>query len=504
MDRLDEPITRLNETIAQLEQAMRQSQAEVKALKLAHEQERVYREQIESDLNSSRQLLQLVMDTLPEAIFWKDRDSVFLGCNRNFADDAGLASPKEIVGKTDYDLPWKQEETEFYRECDRRVMLTDKAELGIVEPQLNNEGRQTWLETNKVPLHDGNGKVIGILATYQDVTARKQAEIALQELNQKLQLQTLELSSALEQLQQSHLQLIQREKMSALGNLVAGVAHEINNPVGFLLGNLQPAQDYTRDLLELIDLYQKIYPDPEPELKDKVEAIDLKYIRDDMPKLLRSMHEGIRRIQSISISLRTFSRADTEFRVPFKINEGLDSTLLILKHRLKANMDRPAIEVIVNYQEMPPIRCFPGQLNQVFMNLLANAIDALEEGNQGKMFAEIQLQPNCISVVTELSACQQWVVIRIQDNGVGMTEDTQRKMFETAFTTKEVGKGTGLGLAIAHQIIVDKHGGTIEVSSTPGQGTEFVLRIPIYDSLTDDKPDCTSDSQRDWTLALQP
>lgn len=479
MDKVHPPTLSQNEAVAHLEHELNQARAEIETLKQAQAQEKKQREQVELALRASQQMLQLVMDTLPEAIFWKDPNSVYLGCNRNFADDAGLHSPEEIVGKTDFDMPWKREETEFYRACDRRVMLADHAELGIIESQLNNEGKQTWLETNKAPLHDVHGRVIGILGTYQDITERKQAELALQELNQKLESQTVELAAALDQLRQSQLHLIQREKMSALGNLVAGVAHEINNPVAFLSGNLQPAQDYVRDLFGLLDLYQKIFPNPGQEIEDEIEAIDLSYLREDLPKTLHSMREGIKRIGSISTSLRTFSRADTEAIVPFNLHEGLDSTLLILKHRLKANEHRPAIEVSTNYYEMPSIKCFPGQLNQVFMNLLANAIDALDESNQGKSFSEIQLQPNRITVITELSSCQQWAIVRIQDNGIGMTEATKQKIFENLFTTKGVGEGTGLGLAITRQIIVEKHRGMIEVNSILGQGTEFILKIPV-------------------------
>ncbi len=479
MDKLDDPLSRLNEVIMDLEQALSQSQAEIKALKQAHEQESICREQVESELKASQHLLQLVMNTLPEAIFWKDRNSVYLGCNQNFAEDAGVGSPKNIIGKTDYDLAWKTEEADFFRECDRRVMLANHAELGIVEPQLQGDGKKAWLETNKAPLHDASGKVIGILGTYQDITERKQADIALQDLNQKLELQTSQLQLALERLQHSQLQLIQREKMSALGNLVSGVAHEINNPVGFLSGNLQPAQDYVRDLFGLVDLYQKTFPNPGREIEEKIETIDLAYLREDLPKTLYSMREGIKRIANISTSLRTFSRSDAEYRVLFNLHEGLDSTLLILKHRLKANEHRPAIKVVINYHEMPSIMCFPGQLNQVFMNLLANAIDALDDSNQGKSFSEIQLHPNRITVTIQLSNDRQWAMIKIQDNGIGMTEEIKQKIFENLFTTKGVGKGTGLGLAIVRQIIVEKHCGTIEVNSLLGQGTEFILQIPV-------------------------
>jgi PAS domain S-box-containing protein len=479
MDQSDISIMRLNEAIAQLNQELSQAYAEIEVLKQVQAQERIQREQVELDLRASRQLLQLVMDTLPEAIFWKDRNSVYLGCNQNFAEDAGVGSPQNIVGKTDYDLAWQQEEADFFRECDRRVMLADQAELGIVEPQLQSDGKQAWLETNKAPLHDANDQVVGILGTYQDITERKQAEIALQELNQKLEVQAVELAAALKQLQQSQLQLVQQEKMSTLGNLVTGIAHEINNPVGFLLGNLNPAQEYVRDLFELLDLYQQEIPHPKQAIQEKIETIDLAYLREDLPKVLQSMNEGIKRIANISTSLRTFSRSDTKHRVPFQLHEGLDSTLLILKHRLKANEQRPAIQVVQNYGEIPPIHCFPGPLNQVFMNLLANAIDALDESNQGKSFLEIQTQPNCIVVTTQLSIDQYWAIIRIKDNGIGMTEETKQRIFENLFTTKGVGKGTGLGLSIARQIIIEKHNGTIEVDSALGQGTEFVIKIPM-------------------------
>jgi PAS domain S-box-containing protein len=479
IDKAGVPTISSNQVVAHLEQKLNQALIETETLRQAQAQERKQREQVELELRASQQMLQLVMDTLPEAIFWKDRDSAYLGCNRNFADDAGLNSPQEIVGKTDFDMPWKREETEFYRECDRRVMLSNKAELEIIEPLLNSEGQQKWLETNKAPLQDVNGHVIGILGTYQDITERKQAEISLQELNQKLELQAVELSTALEQIKQSQLKLIQQEKMSALGNLVAGVAHEINNPVGFLSGNLQPAKNYVKDLLELLDLYQTEISHPSQTIQDKIEDIDLAFLQEDLPKVLHSMHEGIQRIANISTSLRTFSRSDTEHRVPFQLHDGLDSTLLILKHRLKANEQRPAIQVIQNYGEVPPVYCFPGQFNQVFMNLLANAIDALDESNQGKQFSEIQAQPNCIRITTQLSSDQQWVIIKIKDNGIGMSKNIKEKIFENLFTTKAVGKGTGLGLAISRQIIVEKHAGKIEVYSEVGQGTEFVVEIPV-------------------------
>ena len=289
---------------------------------------------------------------------------------------------------------------------------------------------------------------------------------------------------ALTGLQQAQLQIIQSEKMSALGNLVAGVAHEINNPIAFLSGNINPALSYIKDLLELIDLYQKKYPNADTEIQETIEDIDLNYVREDLPNLIKSMQTGVNRIREISTSLRTFSRADSDRPITCNLHAGIDSTILILKHRLKANETRPAIDVLTEYGQIPLVECYAGQLNQVFMNLLANAIDALEEANQGYSFTEIAARPNRITIQTELSNPSQFdpdqcVIIRIKDNGIGMTDEMKQKAFDHLFTTKAVGKGTGLGLTIAYSIVVEKHQGTMEVSSTLGSGTEFVITIPV-------------------------
>ncbi|MFB2770534.1 AAA family ATPase [Pelatocladus sp. BLCC-F211] len=308
-----------------------------------------------------------------------------------------------------------------------------------------------------------------------------QAAISLENasLYQQSQEYAQQLEHSLENLKQMQLQLVQSEKMSTLGNLVAGVGHEINNPVGFIAGNLQPAQDYIQDLFNLIDLYQQHYPNPVVEIHKEIQAIDLEYIREDLPKLISSMQDGSDRILNISISLRTFSRTDSDRQIPFNIHEGIDSTILILKHRLKASDAHPAIEVVRDYGDLPLVKCFPGQLNQVFMNLLSNAIDALEESNQGRNFSDLQANPNQITIQTTLDVEENSVLIRIKDNGAGMSEEVQQKIFDHLFTTKLVGKGTGLGLSIARQIVVEKHGGTLTCKSELGKGTEFAIAIPI-------------------------
>ncbi|MGB3639899.1 MAG: ATP-binding protein [Rivularia sp. (in: cyanobacteria)] len=291
--------------------------------------------------------------------------------------------------------------------------------------------------------------------------------------------QSIKLTQALESLQNTQLQLVQSEKMSALGNLVAGVAHEINNPIGFVAGNIKMAKEYVEDLFGLIKLYQKYYPNPEPEIEQQIEEIDLEYLQDDLPKLFNSLKIGSERIRNISTSLRTFSRGDTEQKTLFNIHEGIDSTLLILRHRLKASESHPTIEVIKNYCNLPLINCYSGQLNQVFMNLFANAIDALEESNVGKTFPEIEANLNQIEITTSLIEEEKIARIQITDNGLGIPEEVKQRIFENLFTTKAVGKGTGLGLSIARQIIVDKHQGSLIVNSEIGKGTEFIIEIPV-------------------------
>jgi signal transduction histidine kinase len=266
--------------------------------------------------------------------------------------------------------------------------------------------------------------------------------------------------------------------MASLGNLVAGVAHEINNPIGFLNGSIENLQDYISGLLDYIALYQQHYPDPEGPIQQKAIDIDLEFLGEDLPQLLISMKGATDRIKSISTSLRTFSRADTEHKVAANLHEGIDSTLLILKYRLNANEHRPAIQVIQDYGQLPSIHCFPGQLNQVFMNILANAIDVFDEAAQQASFAALIAHPQVITIRTAIDQ-DNAINVRIADNGKGMSDAVQARIFDHLFTTKSVGKGTGLGLTIARQIVVERHGGSLEVQSTPGQGTEFCIRLPI-------------------------
>ncbi|CBN56975.1 MULTISPECIES: trifunctional serine/threonine-protein kinase/ATP-binding protein/sensor histidine kinase [Kamptonema] len=329
------------------------------------------------------------------------------------------------------------------------------------------------------------GQLIGVLYLENNVTVGAFTSDRIEVLNlicaqAAISLENARLYEAAQQalvdLKHAQLTIVQSEKMSALGNLVAGVAHEINNPVGFIAGNIQPALDYINYLLGLINLFQQEYPNYSAVIQKEIEAIDLEYIREDLPKLIGSMQEGVKRIQDISTSLRTFSRADTNHPVACNIHDGIDSTIMILKHRLKANENRPEIKVIKEYGNLPQIECYAGQLNQVFMNLLTNAIDAVEDSNQGRKYTEIN---NKIIVKTEFLDDKKQAIIRIKDNGIGMSAEVQSKIFNHLFTTKAVGKGTGLGLAIARQIVEEKHQGSITVNSLPSESTVFEITIPV-------------------------
>jgi signal transduction histidine kinase len=334
----------------------------------------------------------------------------------------------------------------------------------------------------------------------ENLRDRQEKQESLERSEKYAKEQAEELQKALQELQKTQAKLVQTEKMSSLGQLVAGVAHEINNPVNFIYGNLSHANDYTQNLLNLLNLYNQHYPNPSPEIKAEIEAIDLEFLIEDLPRLLGSMKLGSDRIRDIVRSLRNFSRVDESEMKPVDIHEGIDSTLLILHNRIKAKSDWPGIQVIKEYGKLPLVECYAGQLNQVFMNLITNGIDALEIANETeakKPLTSIEdsswLKTQCplalalcpvptIRITTEVIN-RDWVAIRIADNGSGMSEEVRSKLFNTFFTTKPVGKGTGLGLSISHQIVIEKHGGKLRCISAPGEGTEFIIEIPVRQSI---------------------
>jgi PAS domain S-box-containing protein len=575
--------------------------------------------------DNSNQLLQQILDEIPIAIFWKDRNFVFQGCNRAGLTACGLQSSDLMIGKTDYDMPWTAKESDWYRLCDRRVMESGQAEFNIVETQRQADGTQVILNTNKVPLRDETGCVSGILVTIEDITARQAAEAALHsfadqqalinritaqirntlnvttilnttikalselldvdwcafawygpepavwqvvedqswdgqswvgqyrasEINKAilhLETQRLDridpeseigypeflrtsgaqsrlcvplktqrnqlgmilcdhrtqhhwtddevvlvqsvayqlaiaidqaelyndsrakgkaLQHTLQELKRAQAQMVQNEKMSSLGQLVAGIAHEINNPVNFIHGNVDYTKVYVADLLKLVEQYQKYYPEPVAEINQAMEAIDLDFLRRDFPKILDSMQLGTARINEIVESLRSFSRLDETGLKVVDLHKGMDSALMILQSRIN---HFPVIEIVKNYGEIPFVECLAGEINQVFMNILVNAIDALREA--GPDYARQ------IVITTEETSPDQ-ITIRIANNGPAIAIDIQHRIFDPFFTTKPVGQGTGMGMAISYQIITEKHHGQLICHSQGGQGTEFVIQLPI-------------------------
>ncbi|MEH2168845.1 MAG: GAF domain-containing protein [Nostoc sp.] len=347
-----------------------------------------------------------------------------------------------------------------------------------------------------VPIREGE-KLWGLLVAYQNSQPRywKEEEINLlaqvgvqlgiaiqqAELLEQTKRQTLELTQALQELKQTQTRLIQGEKMAGLGQLLAGVAHEINNPVSFLFGNLIHLNEYSQELLNVVKLYRE-NSSLLPTVQEQIDKNDLDFLIEDLPKTLDSMKVGTERIREIVLSLRNFSRTDEAELKPVDIHQGLDSTLLILGHRLKNNNERPAIEIVKKYATLPLLECYPAQLNQVFMNLLSNSIDALEEKFKTIQQRYLKLSKRCptipLTIWISTQAVNNQILIKIADNGLGIPEEVRSHMFDPFFTTKAPGKGTGLGLSISHQIIVEKHHGQIKCSSKPGEGTEFLIEIP--------------------------
>lgn len=376
---------------------------------------------------------------------------------------------EELIGKTHRVISSGYHSQEFFKQF-WFTIRSGKVWQGEIKNRAK-DGSDYWVNTTVVPFLDEQGNPYQYLAIRFDITERKRAEEALRLSEEKSRQQAKQLELALQKLQRTQAQLVQSEKMSSLGQLVAGIAHEINNPVNFIYGNIVPAEEYTETLISLIEAYRKHYPQPVPEIQKILEDIDLDFLAEDLGKILKSMDVGAKRISEIVLSLRNFSclgEAETKLA---DVHRGIENSLLVLGNRLKGKGRHPEIIVNKEYGDLPAVMCYPSQLNQVFMNVLCNAIDSLEE----------QAAPRVITIKTKQFS-GNCVLISIANNGPAIPESVQPYLFDPFFTTKPVGKGPGLGLSIAQDIVVDKHKGQIKCISRPGKGVEFLLLLPIVPS----------------------
>ncbi|MCP2727581.1 HAMP domain-containing sensor histidine kinase [Limnofasciculus baicalensis] len=440
-------------------------------------------------------------------------DGIILEVNQTAIDFCRLP-PEDLIGKPIWQSYCWTISPETQTHLQESIKRASHGEFIRYEVDLlGHSNRMIAIDLSLKPIFDRNGKVEFIIIEGRDITEQKQAQKVLAnynhtleeqvakrteeliEINQQTQEQAVALEIALDKVKRTQSQLIQAEKMSSLGLMVAGIAHEINNPVSFIYGNIAPARQYCKDLLSLISLYQETYPNSTPEIQQLSSEIEIDFLVEDWQKLIDSIEMGADRIRKIVLSLRNFSRLDEKELKAVDIHEGIDNTLMILQHRLRADGNRREIEVIKNYGELPLVTCYASQLNQVFMNLFSNAIDALENQSQPpKITIETSLSQNSLgdsiqmSLQSEkdksLSSIPHWVIINISDNGAGMSEEVKEKIFDPFFTTKPIGSGTGLGLSISYQIVVEKHNGLITCLSAPGSGTEFMVKIPLELSCT--------------------
>ncbi len=385
---------------------------------------------------------------------------------------------KEMLGYDDHEIAndwsdWVQrihpEDRDYTLEAVKQHIAGISPTDYEVEHRLRHkDGSYRWILSRGKLLRDIHGKAYRMAGSHTDITHRKLAEAQLQASKSRLKDKALELERTLRELKETQAQLIQTEKMSSLGQMVAGIAHEINNPINFVHGNLHHAHQYVTQLLNLLELYQKYYPTPVDRITEAMQEMEFEYLVSDLPKLLQSMKLGTERISNIVVSLRNFSRLDEAERKSVNLNEGIENTLLILQHRLKQNPKHSSIKIHKSYGDLPLVECYAGQLNQVFMNIISNAIDAC---------SNVKSEP-IISIKTKKS--EHYIIIEISDNGMGMSAAVQKHLFDPFFTTKPVGQGTGLGLSISYQIVVEKHKGILHYESELGKGTRFFIQIPYH------------------------
>ncbi|PSB37156.1 histidine kinase, partial [filamentous cyanobacterium Phorm 46] len=440
------------------------------------------RKQAELALQESQQFIQKVADATPGILYLYDLEE-----QRNIYTNNSLFT---LLGYTSDDIIAMESSMMPQLIHPEDLLLIVKHHASLVEVEDGEireieyrmraaDGQFLWLHSRDTIFSrnaDGQGKVI--IGFCLDITTRKQAEEALRQSEARERQRAGELESALQSLRSTQSQLIQTEKMSSLGQLVAGIAHEINNPVNFIHANINYLKEYTQQLLGLVTLYEQEYPEPNAKIVDRIQEIDLDFMAEDLRKLVGSMQVGTERIRQIVLSLRNFSRLDESAMKPVDIHAGIDSTLLILQHRLKSHDRRAEIEVIKEFGKLPLVECYASQLNQVFMNIIVNGIDAIEERCAKLSVSEAEQNPGRIAIWTGVTP-QNTVMVEISDNGTGIPEEIVDRICNPFFTTKAVGKGTGLGMSIAHSIVVEKHKGKIECISQMGRGTTFKIQIPI-------------------------
>ncbi len=449
-----------NNSTFDVEVFLRRVTLNYKDIILANVRDITERKKVEAEIQAKQYFIQRITDSSPSTIYIYDlvlQQNIY--ANHEIAAILGY-SRQQIREMGNNLLPTVIHPEDFPKVVSnfQKLATAEDGEIYEAEYRVKQaDGKYRWLyDRNNVFTRNQDGEVTQYLGVATDITERKLAEI--------------ELRLTLHKLKNTQTQLIQSEKMSSLGQMVAGVAHEINNPVNFIHGNVTPATEYAQDLLKILELYQQHYPNPPEDIQEEIETVELEFLKEDFLKMLNSMKQGTQRIREIVLSLRNFSRLDEAQFKAVDIHEGIDSTLMILQNRLKAKPNFPEIQIIKQYSSLPLVDCFPSQLNQVLMNILVNAIDALE--------SQKHLSTPQIQIYTKLKNNNR-IAIHLSDNGSGIPPEIQSKLFDPFFTTKEVGKGTGLGLSISYQIVVNKHGGNLSCKSIPGEGTEFVIEIPV-------------------------
>ncbi|MGQ4646157.1 PAS domain S-box protein [Lyngbya aestuarii] len=391
----------------------------------------------------------------------------FVLVNRQFSSLLGYTE-SELLERTVQEITYP-DDLEPSWEYARQLLEGKRQTYSLEKRYIRKDQQLQWMHLSVSLLRDSQGNPQYFIAVIKDISECKRVQTQLKQ-------QTQQLEETLQELRKTQAQLIHTEKMSSLGQIVAGVAHEINNPLSFICGNLLHLQNYSQDLLELLQLHQSQQP-PTPVLQQAMEEKDLDFLREDLPRLLNSMKTGSDRIYGIVQSLRNFCRDEGQLKT-MDIHEGIEHTLIILCNRLQANLEQTAVEVVKEYDNIPRVECYPGKLNQVFMNILSNAIEALEELRQHQIQDNQSAKPCEIRIRTTLVKPEK-VVISIADNGPGMSPETLQKIFDPFFTTKSVGQGVGLGLAVSHQIVVNQHQGQLRCMSTLAEGTEFVIELPV-------------------------